>query len=247
MSSDNNDDFDSEDFSEFNESSIEEINESNDIEISNETNETIITSKVQYKKDIDAIDIDFNINSIDANLRLSMLNIISILEYRNDTNIRINNIFSITSDQTRVQYIDKICKKSVLNITVDSKRHNGLDIICLKKNKNDNNNIIIPILLDRLEKYGEKIRIWNIQDTYINPLILLNHINGLEDNIKISIVTDKNLLNEISNKLKNKNLKKICINDPLIRCIGAVYNDIIRIEDDISIDYRLVIYNKKKK
>lgn len=215
---------------------------SNEINISleDEDSSTIILSKILYKKDIDAEDIDFDINKVNEPLKQSMLMMVEILTDRGDTNIKINNIHSITSNQTRVQYIQKMSKEIIQKISVDPNRKNGLDIVCIIKNKNDNNKIIMPILLDRLKNYNERIRIWNINDTLINISRKLNYINEIYDKITLTIITDEKLIEEIKNKCKISCLKRIYNTDPMIKNIGAVFGDIIKIEDEISIDYRYV-------
>ena len=217
-----------------------------DICLSNSYDEDIVfVSKIEYKKDIDDIDITFKLESLSLNIQKSMKHMMEVLEDRKNTNIRINNQYSITSDQCRVQYVDKINKNLILNIMLDPKRQEGLDIVVIKSNKNSSN--ITPVLFDRYSRYNERIRIWDINNTYINAWRSIHYINGVFNKLNIYIVKDVELIDEIKNKCKLSCLPKIFYTDPIVLYIGAIINDIICIEDDISINYKYVSIPRIKK
>ena len=184
---------------------------------------------IAYNPNIDYFDENFDIGSLPYYLRMVYKNVLFMLKDRGDRDIRVNNINSITSNNTRVEFIPKISKPLLSHkIMTDPNRREGLDIIISSGVTSSFN--LNPVLKERAKR-GEYIRIWSINDLRINKYEALKNINGSYENINITIVRDPAILENLENTGPIKNLPVIPSTDPLVKWFAARSGNILEFDD----------------
>ena len=201
-----------------------------------------IDARITYDKRIDSIDPLFSIANLSPFFQKIYANIIAMLTHRKNTNISVNNLYSITSDQTRVQFVNKINLQSLRTVATDPMRKTGLDLIADSK---INTTVVISEILKIRRSYGEHIRIWNVKDFMVNTYEGVKYVNGCSDNAVISLITrksDPTIYHNLAITGPFEKLPIILPQDPLVKWLAGNKGEIIEIDNGKTgqISYRRI-------